>query len=58
MEVDEYDEKFFVLTILMVLSKYIRRSKERSKTYEGDMEGKHVLTTLSYKKNKVVNNQR
>ena len=29
-------------------------SKERSKTYEGDMEGKHVLTTLSYKKNKVV----
>ena len=54
-EVDEYDEKFFVLTILMVLSVYIRAcSKERSKTYEGDMEGKHVLTTLSYKKNKVV----
>ena len=39
----------------MVLCKYIRAcSKERSKTYEGDMEGKHVLTTLSYKKNKVV----
>lgn len=39
-EVDEYDEKFFVLTILMVLCKYIRAcSKERSKTYEGDMEG-------------------
>lgn len=49
-------KKFFVLTILMVLSVSILGacSKERSKTYEGDMEGKHVLTTLSYKKNKVV----
>ena len=50
-EVDEYDEKFFVLTILMVLSVSILGAcKERSKTYEGDMEGKHVLTTLSYKR--------
>nr|WP_316051927.1 DUF1307 domain-containing protein [Staphylococcus haemolyticus] len=49
-------KKFFVLTILMVLSVSILGacSKERSKTYEGDMEGKYVLTTLSYKKNKVV----
>ena len=45
-------KKFFVLTILMVLSVSILGacSKERSKTYEGDMEGKHVLTTLSYKR--------
>ena len=53
-EVDEYDEKFFVLTILMVLSVSILERVVSSKTYEGDMEGKHVLTTLSYKKNKVV----
>ena len=42
--------------ILLVLSVSVLGacSKERSKTYEGDMDGKHVLTTLSYKKNKVV----
>ena len=40
-EVDEYDEKFFVLTILMVLSVSILGacSKERSKTYEGTWKG-------------------
>lgn len=49
-------KKCFMLTILLVLSVSILGacSKERSKTYEGDMDGKHVLTTLSYKKNKVV----
>ena len=54
-EVDEYDEKVLCIDdINGVKCKYIRACKERSKTYEGDMEGKHVLTTLSYKKNKVV----
>ena len=54
-EVDEYDEKVLCIDdINGVKCKYIACSKERSKTYEGDMEGKHVLTTLSYKKNKVV----
>lgn len=49
-------KKCFMLTILLVLSVSVLGacSKERSKTYEGDMDGKHVLTTLSYKKNKVV----
>lgn len=49
-------KKCFMLMILLVLSVSVLGacSKERSKTYEGDMDGKHVLTTLSYKKNKVV----
>ncbi|RIO92800.1 DUF1307 domain-containing protein [Staphylococcus haemolyticus] len=49
-------KKCFMLTILLVLSVSVLGacSKERSKTYEGDMDDKHVLTTLSYKKNKVV----
>ncbi|MGZ2418041.1 uncharacterized lipoprotein YehR (DUF1307 family) [Staphylococcus caledonicus] len=49
-------KKFLTLTIILVLSVGILGacSKERSKTYEGNVEGKHVLTTLSYKKNKVV----
>lgn len=49
-------KKFLTLTIILVLSVGILGacSKERSKTYEGNVEGKHVLTTLSYKKNKVI----
>ena len=51
-EVDEYDEKVLCIDDINGVKCSILGacSKERSKTYEGDMEGKHVLTTLSYKR--------
>ena len=55
-EVDEYDEKVLTLFGLLVLSVSILGAcnQSRSKTYEGDINGKHVLTTLTYKNNKVI----
>ena len=49
-------KKVLTLFVLSVLSVCILGacSQSRSKTYEGDIEGKHVLTTLTYKNNKVI----
>ena len=49
-------KKFLTLMTILVLSIGLLGacSKERSKTYEGDMDGKHVLTTLTYKKDRVL----
>lgn len=49
-------KKVLTLFVLSVLSVCILGacSQSRSKTYEGDIDGKHVLTTLTYKKNKVI----
>lgn len=49
-------KKFLILVGIIVLSVSMLSacSKERSKTYEGDVDGKHVITTLTYKKNKVL----
>ena len=49
-------KKVLTLFVLAVLSVCILGacSQSRSKTYEGDIDGKHVLTTLTYKKNKVI----
>ncbi|MGW9856228.1 uncharacterized lipoprotein YehR (DUF1307 family) [Staphylococcus hominis] len=49
-------KKFLTLFALLVLSVSILGacSQSRSKTYEGDIDGKHVLTTLTYKNNKVI----
>lgn len=49
-------KKFLTLFALLVLSVSILGacSQSRSKTYEGDVDGKHVLTTLTYKNNKVI----
>ena len=45
-------KKVLTLFVLSVLSVCILGacSQSRSKTYEGDIDGKHVLTTLTYKK--------
>ena len=49
-------KKVLTLFVLLVLSVSILGActQSRSKTYEGDIEGKHVLTTLTYKNNKVI----
>ncbi|MHB7920170.1 DUF1307 domain-containing protein [Staphylococcus hominis] len=49
-------KKVLTLFALLVLSVSILGacSQSRSKTYEGDIDGKHVLTTLTYKNNKVI----
>ena len=43
-------KKVLTLFVLSVLSVCILGacSQSRSKTYEGDIDGKHVLTTLTY----------
>ena len=49
--------KKFIAMIAIVVITIVTLSacdKERTKTYEGDIDGKHVITSLTYKNNKVI----
>ena len=50
--------KKFIAMIAIVVITIVTLSacdKERTKTYEGDIDGKHVITSLTYKNNKHYN---
>ncbi len=44
-----------IVVALVVSLHYQLVVKEQTKTYEGDVSGKHVLTSITYKDDKVLN---